>query len=323
MAETAAQQMAASAGATVTLFPSAKPVGGGPTLALPVTPESRLVFPLKSQMVRAAAPWLKFWRKPVRDFGYLTLQLSQFSSYYKYRTDEFLLTKVYEMKALGVNLFVMQDTFTLKNGYGAVSDKGHEPWTTAEGSKRADQLFGILAIARRDPAPATKVSVFRPTNPGGIVAYSQAMLYNANPQKTPLLWWQVPQAAAQGVQNWLAPLPNSTDQFDQLFPQLLAGWEGLASLLNQPEVGWDTLNWDGAVPEANNPALYLNSTTKQLSGYLGMISGSPLPMVRLNWQAKLVPTTRLRESAPYQQGGPLPTILERFGTGLRTLDNTH
>jgi hypothetical protein len=313
-AAAAAQSVGAGEGATVTLFPSPTPVAGGPTLALPVTPEPLQVFPLKSQLVRATAPWMKCWRQPVLIFGYLALTLSQFSQFYEDWTNKFILLKAYEMKRLGVNLYVMQDLATPTNGYGALSDKGQEPWTTAQGSKRADQLFSLVAFARRAPAPVTKVPVFRQPNPGGIVAYSQAMLYNANPQKPPAQGWQVPSAAQNSVQSWLAPLPTSAAQFSQVLPALTAGWNQLTAIGDQPDVGWDTLNWNGQMPEASNFVLPAPS---------GMLSLTALPQVRLNWQAKLVPTTRLRESAPYQQGGPLPAILNRLGTAPRTLDSTH
>jgi hypothetical protein len=313
-AAAAAESVGASAGATVTLFPSPVPVAGGPTLALPVTPEPLQVFPLKSQLVRATAPWMKYWRQPVMIFGYLTLTLSQFSHFYQDWTDKFILTKAYEMKLLGVNLYVMQDLYTPANGYGAISDKGYEPWTTAAGSKRADQLFCLMAIARRDPAPVTKISVFRPSNPGGIVTYSQAMIYNANPQKPPLLWWQVPPAAQNSVQNWLAPLPASVVGFNQVLPLMTAGWDKLTAIWDQPTVGWDTLNWANQVPEASN---FVLPDPREL------LFMSPLPQVRLNWQAKLVPTTRLSESAPYLPGGPLQSILNLLGSGPRTLDGTH
>jgi hypothetical protein len=313
-AEAAAKSVGAGAGATVTLFPSPNPVAGGPTLALPVTPEPLQVFPLKSQVVRATAPWMKFWRQPVLLFGDLTLTLSQFSHFYQDWTDKFILLKAYEMKLLGVNLYVMQDLYTLQNGYGATSDKGYEPWTTAAGSKEADQLFSLMAIARRDPAPVTKASVFRPTNPGGIVAYSQAMIYNANPQKRPLLWWQVPPAAQNAVQNWTSPLPTTAIAFNQALPLMTAGWDKLTAIWDQPTVGWDTLNWDCTVPEASN---FVLPDPRE------MLFLSPLPQVRLNWQAKLVPTTRLSESAPSLPGGPLQNILNRLGSGPRALDGTH
>jgi hypothetical protein len=316
-AEAAAQSVAAGAGATVTLFPSPSPVGGGPTLALPVAQEPLLLFPLKSQLVRATAPWMKCWRQPVMIFGYLTLTLCQFSQFYQDWTDKFILTKAYELKRMGVNLYVMQDLFTAENGFGAQSDKGSEPWTrpTPQGSQRADQLFCLMAIARRDPAPVTKVSVFRPNNPGGIVTYSQAMTYNANPQKPSLPGWQVTPAAQGSVPSWAAPLPSSLDQFNQELPQLTAGWNTLTGIGNQPNVGWDTLNWNAQVPEATNFVV-------PDPGAMFSMAASP-PQVCLNWQAKLVPTTRLSESALYLPSGPLSAILGRLGPGPRTLDNTH
>lgn len=87
--------------------------------------------------------------------------------------------------------------------------------TRWDGSRRADELFGLLGIAHRPAPPLLGSSVFRHPQPGGTAAVAQAMLYNANPQ---------------------AP----DRPHDGLDPR---DW--------QPVVGWDTLNWgpDVRVPE--------------------------------------------------------------------------
>jgi hypothetical protein len=58
----------------------------------------------------------------------------------------------------------------------------------------------------------------------------------------------------------------------------------------QPEIGWDTLNWVSPVLEHNSHG--------------GNSSDSPAaqPQILLNWQAKLVPVTRLNESAVVLEG---------------------
>jgi hypothetical protein len=110
--------------------------------------------------------------------------------------------------------------------------------------------------------------IFRQANPNGVLAYSQGMVYNANPQDRPRR----------------------------------AGW--------QPVVGWDTLNWDGDVPE--HPSLQPG----------GGVPNPPQPVVRLNWQCKLVPTTRLKDAVPFQ-GGNLGAILRRLPPDVCSLDSTH
>jgi hypothetical protein len=61
-----------------------------------------------------------------------------------------------------------------------------------------------------------------------------------------------------------------------------AGW--------QKRVGWDTLNWVVDVPEYPGPG---NRVVEPAE-----IPNIPLPQIRVNWQAKLVPATtdRLRRA---------------------------
>ena len=76
----------------------------------------------------------------------------------------------------------------------------------------------------------------------------------------------------------------------------------------QPVAGWDTLNWADRVPE-----------------YPGQLSHSDQvqPRVRLNWRAKLVPTTRLAEASD-GVAGPAGDVLRRAGArDLVALPNAH
>ncbi len=65
----------------------------------------------------------------------------------------------------------------------------------------------------------------------------------------------------------------------------------------QPTAGWDTLNWDGtvAIPEYPGPAPQSDDTSI-------ITPSTPQPLIRLNWQSKLVPTTRLTEASAFQRG---------------------
>jgi hypothetical protein len=78
----------------------------------------------------------------------------------------------------------------------------------------------------------------------------------------------------------------------------------------QPTVGWDTLNWANDVPEYSFGERY--GSDRELR--------EP-PRIKLNWQAKLVPTTRLSAAAEALDG-PLGQILQRTATDT-TLANTH
>ena len=78
----------------------------------------------------------------------------------------------------------------------------------------------------------------------------------------------------------------------------------------QPVVGWDTLGWDTAVPEYEFGLEY--GSDKKIRDQ---------PRIKLNWQTKLVPTTRLADAAGTQDA-ELNRILERT-VGDRPLANTH
>jgi hypothetical protein len=57
----------------------------------------------------------------------------------------------------------------------------------------------------------------------------------------------------------------------------------------QPQIGWDTLNWENAVREF--PGLRPNDDSYPVPDNVVE------PRVRINWQAKLVPVSRLNEPA--------------------------
>jgi hypothetical protein len=78
----------------------------------------------------------------------------------------------------------------------------------------------------------------------------------------------------------------------------------------QPVVGWDTLAWDNAVPEFEFGEDY--GSDREIREQ---------PRIKLNWQVKLVPTTRLADAAGTQHP-ELNRILDRT-TADRPLANTH
>jgi hypothetical protein len=84
----------------------------------------------------------------------------------------------------------------------------------------------------------------------------------------------------------------------------------------QPTAGWDTLNWAGPAPEYPGPVP---------DGDPAPTPTTPQPLIRLNWQSKLVPTSseRLTEAtaAALLQGGAIPKVLWRtqvWGESART-----
>ena len=78
---------------------------------------------------------------------------------------------------------------------------------------------------------------------------------------------------------------------------------GRTSTTHQPLVGFDTLNWVGKVPEFPTES-------------------SQIPQIKLNWQAKLVPVTRSRESALRNRSDWTGRVTRRLPV-YSSLTNTH
>jgi hypothetical protein len=210
-----------------------------PTVTLPVQAEPSSMSKLaRSQLTRASTPWVRHWRVPFQQFGESLLYLSRFKMFYTNHTNDWTIELVKRAKQKNnLHLLVMKDT----NLDGA--DKGAEQWTKKAGSDRADELFSTMGFALKK-SPRYTTSFFRNPTKDGVFAYSQAMVYNANPQT------------------------------------------GSASGGQQKRLGWDTLNWDfqaSPIPE------WVKDNT---SGAF-KVQNVPEPRIKLNWQSKLVPTTRL------------------------------
>lgn len=76
----------------------------------------------------------------------------------------------------------------------------------------------------------------------------------------------------------------------------------------QPEVAWDTFNWE---PPVSSSGAY---------EYKEADESDTCPRYLVNWQAKLVPVSRLDEAARSGQvGGPFGNVLGRLGSGSRQL----
>lgn len=194
-ADAVAAEVAGRYGTTGSIAPAA---GSGRRLELPVVPESPADWE-RSQMVHATTPWVQFWREPTLAFAARHLPLSGYADHFREWSDRYTLELSRAWAARGVVMHVLRDS--------DAAGKGREPWARPGGGERADELFGVLAAAVRPSAPILGFPVFRHTNPRGVTAYSQVLIYNANPQE-----------------------PDRDTSPD---------W--------QPIVGWDTLNWDAAV----------------------------------------------------------------------------
>ena len=82
----------------------------------------------------------------------------------------------------------------------------------------------------------------------------------------------------------------------------------------QPTAGWDTLNWDGPAPEYPGPVPSGDDTPTPTT---------PQPLIRLNWQSKLVPTTRLAEATLFQSGSIRKVLWRTFPASETPIARTH
>lgn len=133
------------------------------------------------------------------------------------------------------------------------SRKGYEAWVNDK--LAAERLFTVMAFAHRQRPASIAGKFFGEPKPATVVAYSQAMIYNGNPQ--------------------------------------IAGVGGAT----QPQVGWDTLNWEGPAKEFDHPDHPRSGSILNLSNVLGQADP---PKVKVNWQAKLVPVTPSRLKSAWQ-----------------------
>jgi hypothetical protein len=202
-AESAADSIGQQHNVEGSLFPSVNKNPSSPALALPVQTEpAKLRFLARSQLVRASTPWIQYWRIPLLQLGDDALLLSRFKAAYFQRTDEFTLTLADRQKQeRGVHLLIIQGL----DQDGA--DKTNEVWTTADGSRDADRLFGTIGFARRPRPPLNAANLFRQGNPDGIVAYAQVMIYNANPQQRGTVAGTQPTAGWDTL-GWITPVPE-------------------------------------------------------------------------------------------------------------------
>lgn len=162
------------------------------------------------------------------------------------------------------------------------NQKGTERWARSSGSQRADELFCLTGFGLRDAPRRFAPTIYRSENDDGIMAFAQGMVYNANAQ--------TPSAG-------LGPA--------------------------QADVGWDTLNWRSRVPEIESKETigeYKKGNWDRWS--FGTVAENHFgrPEIRLNWQAKLVPVSKLQhlEDAPSGRIGKIIKRLESSESQLRT-----
>lgn len=162
--------------------------------ALPVVREAGTVAPADSHWVRATSPWVQYHRRSLLLWGQDTVLLGRFKDYYWRRTKITTEGIAQRMKlANGTktawNPFVMADTTNPAN---------HRNQTWRTNSTIADQRFCVVGFAWREDRSSflPKLLEGAVSADGKIAAYSQAMIYAANPTVT------VPATGYQDNDGW-------------------------------------------------------------------------------------------------------------------------
>lgn len=161
---------------------------------LPVVREAASVSPENSHWVRATAPWVQYHRRQLLLWGQDTVLLGRFKDYYWRRTKittEGIALRMKQVKGAkpAWNPFVMAGTTDPAN-------QRNQPWRT--NSTEADRRFSVVGMVWRDDRGSFLPGVLQGsvTDDGKIAAYSQAMIYAANPVVT------VPPAGFQDNDGW-------------------------------------------------------------------------------------------------------------------------
>lgn len=248
-----------------------------PPATIPVVAEPKVLngdLIQRSQLTRASTPWVRHWRVPILKFSEAVLKLSRFKMFYVDHTNNWTLELVKRAKKdQNLHLLIMKDTKL------ATDDKGNEKWTKKDGSRRADELFCSLGFAIRK-SPKYAMGMFRNPTPDGVFAYSQAMVYNANPQQ-------------------------KTARKDE---QRILGWDTLNWDESGPIPAWkkDDTRETFPVADVPEPKIKLNWSVKLV------------PTTRLNYQTALIKGALWEAGRPHFEKMTPFLITTKFSSQVRT-----
>lgn len=231
----------------------------------------------RSQLTRSAYPYVDAYRRSIRQewmeeapWSPTGIPTSMAAQYYAHWTNRYTVTESFRRRQDGFKMYVLQDM--------TPEIKGNERWVSDD--SRAEDLFTVIAIARRSRKPPTVLpGAFKDANKTDVVTMSQAITYNANGREL-----------------------NGNQQ-----RQPNTGWDTLNwnPVVQAPEWG------DHDPGHANGRLLFdifrgrspVSATTTR---------------VKLNWQAKLVPVTKTRLSDAVNGNlgdgmkQPLQSVLDHF-----------
>ncbi len=256
-------------GRNIAIAQSGLPVAGLPLIQDPCR------NPERTQLMRATYPWVQEWRWPILyAFGAVASQ-SRAMVFYEYHSDRYSLeTSKKFVTQRGYRLYLIEEL----DATSGARDKGTETWRRRNSSSKADQMFALVGIARKENPPVMSLHRFfiPAANETPIATVAQAMIYNAN---VPMRWQK------EGS-DWIS-------------------W--LLRREAQPVQAWDTLAWTEGATEWKDgkPYFVLPKEWNWTLGYFNFMdfiyppdvripflnAGPPTPKVQLNWQAKLSPVT--------------------------------
>jgi len=269
-------------------------------------------FEGRSQMVRATYPWVRFWRRRLVGLFTVAAPLSglgdsyvkwtnkysrQSSQWLRWNKEQFCSVELTHPNRRtrgtgklgnGLRMYVIQG---LNQAIDEGKDKGKEKWNepTFAGTWQADELFCSVGYALAKKPSRFSPTLFRQENPHGVLAYSQAMIYNANPQ----IDLEKQDVTFNAFWGWFTENVGVFVSIRDVFGTLGDLWDSFTSWFTdekQPPYGWDTLAWDHEeqpVKEWEDPwwlsrVFFDNPITGQFS---------PAPLIKPNWQARLTPVT--------------------------------
>lgn len=153
----------------------------------------------RSQIVRAAYPWVVYDRGPVIS-NTSWMVLSQAGEFYREWSDHDTTERSqWFYRRSGKPMLVIRRH--------VLPEKGTEPWT--KDSKLADEQFSIIGFAfEPSPRPFGSPALKR-QNKSGLVTYAQAITYSANPQNPGKSTGKYQPEIGWDTLAWKAPVRNS------------------------------------------------------------------------------------------------------------------
>jgi hypothetical protein len=255
-----------------------------------------------TQLARASFPWVNYHRKPAMDLFGKLLQLAKTKDLYFHWTNGYtkrICTKLQEGATEGADPDSHMALYVMDDYEGP--DKGYEKWTISEHSDLATDRFSVLGVTYGQPPTVIGSTIFGQEHPDGRIAWSMAMLYNANQQQRP------------------------NQRIDTYCKRTIPA--------RQANVGYDTLNWYPGSLQDTEGCAAATLEPPQLAGpgenrpFEVQGRGLPheYPRIQVNWQTKLLPASgcRLQQLRQNPLPDPFADVISRIVTRVPDFMRTH